>query len=140
MYAIKTRNGQVYMKLQSNGGDVSVMQASMCTCAWHDLCTICQPLEVTLLKAEIALPPYCLFCRITDLCKGHLVTLLHVLILVVWYNNAVIPFFFFLSRWRVLSGCFGHIARHVLAQEAIMQNRAELCFCAFQECKVRCPF
>ncbi|DBB14040.1 hypothetical protein WJX82_011515 [Trebouxia sp. C0006] len=26
MYAIKTRNGQVYMKLQSNGGDTSVMQ------------------------------------------------------------------------------------------------------------------
>lgn len=26
MYAIKTRNGQVYMKLQSNGGDISVMQ------------------------------------------------------------------------------------------------------------------
>ncbi len=28
MYAIKTRNGQVYMKLQSNGGDTSVMQVS----------------------------------------------------------------------------------------------------------------
>ena len=32
MYAIKTRNGQVYMKLQSNGGDVSVMQVSGCNC------------------------------------------------------------------------------------------------------------
>lgn len=28
MYAIKTRNGQVYMKLQSNGGDTSIMQVS----------------------------------------------------------------------------------------------------------------
>ena len=28
MYAIKTRNGQVYMKLQSNGGDTAVMQVS----------------------------------------------------------------------------------------------------------------
>lgn len=26
MYAIKTRNGQVYMQLKSNGGDISVMQ------------------------------------------------------------------------------------------------------------------
>ncbi len=28
MYAIKTRNGQVYMKLQSNGGGTSIMQVS----------------------------------------------------------------------------------------------------------------
>ena len=33
MYAIKTRNGQVYMQLQSNGGDISVMQASHCSIA-----------------------------------------------------------------------------------------------------------
>ena len=28
VYAIKTRNGAVYLQLQSNGGDMSVMKAS----------------------------------------------------------------------------------------------------------------
>ena len=32
MYAIKTRNGQVYMQLKSNGGDISVMQVSSQLC------------------------------------------------------------------------------------------------------------
>ena len=44
MYAIKTRNGQVYMKLQSNGGDTSVMQVSQpqtaCASDRH-LCSHC---------------------------------------------------------------------------------------------------
>ena len=35
MYAIKTRNGQVYMQLKSNGGDISVMQVSS-HCAGQD--------------------------------------------------------------------------------------------------------
>lgn len=35
MYAIKTRNGQVYMKLKSNGGDISVMQVSDYSCPWQ---------------------------------------------------------------------------------------------------------
>lgn len=46
MYAIKTRNGQVYMKLQSNGGDRNIMlvsQIALCWCivsnAW--ICCAC---------------------------------------------------------------------------------------------------
>ena len=31
MYAIRTRNGGVYLKLQSNGGDTTVMQVKLDT-------------------------------------------------------------------------------------------------------------
>ena len=34
MYAIKTRNGQVYMKLQSNGGDRNIMLVSQIASCW----------------------------------------------------------------------------------------------------------
>ena len=46
MYAIKTRNGQVYMKLQSNGGDVSVMQVSGCNCPCSAMSKLLKLLQI----------------------------------------------------------------------------------------------
>lgn len=61
MYAIKTRNGQVYMKLQSNGGDVSVMQVSGCNCpcsAMSKLLQLLQSAPSTTIKQQAIEPTY----------------------------------------------------------------------------------